>query len=62
MNFLVFFIIKPYRFIFQKWGGISDSNRCIMEPQSTVLTPSPIPPCERHIYFINKYIFFQVVF
>lgn len=26
------------------WGEIWESNPCIIEPQSTVLTTSPIPP------------------
>ena len=40
-------------FNYLKWGGISGSNRCITEPQSAVLTTSPIPP------FVKTYIFYQ---
>lgn len=51
---LGFFLEIPSFLNALKWGGISDSNRCMVEPQSTVLTPSPIPPYKRHIYFISK--------
>ena len=29
-----------------KWGEIRGSNPCITEPQSAVLTTSPISPCK----------------
>ena len=33
-----------FRALIKLWGTIRDSNPCITEPQSAVLTPSPIVP------------------
>ena len=48
------FIIKSHKWCddFSFWGAIRGSNPCITEPQSAVLTTSPITPCNQ----VTRYI------
>ena len=40
------------RLYYLKWAEIWDSNPCVTEPQSAVLTASPIPACLLNIFRI----------
>ena len=39
-------------FLFSKWGVIRESNSCILVPQTSVLTTSPMAPFQSNKYIL----------